>query len=349
MGFNILGLNENIIKGLQLQEITQPTPVQTLAIPTIAENNDVIIQSETGSGKTLTYLLPLYAKQADVIAKGMQAIILVPTKELAMQIQNQVELLSKNTTIALKSVALFGDVNIKGQILKLKEKPQLIIGTCGRILELIQKKNITAHTIQTIVFDEADKLLTKSNMESIKAIRKAVMRDTQVVFLSASITNQTLETAKDLSKNLQVIKTSDALTIPDTIVHQFLIVRQGEKIEYLRKLINILKPQRSLIFINSLDEVEKATQKMQSYHYKIDCIHSSNKKQDRQRMLVELKDGTLQYLITTDLLARGLHIDDISTVFSLSLGEDAIDYLHRCGRTGRTGHTDTSICIVSEE
>lgn len=349
MDFKMLELSENIIKGLELQAITQPTQVQTLAIPAIAENKNVLIQSETGSGKTLTYLLPIYAKQLESIPKGMQAIILVPTKELAMQIHNQVELLSKNSGIALKSMPLFGDVNIKGQILKLKEKPQLIIGTSGRILELIQKKNISAHTIQTIVLDEADKLLVKSNMESIKAIRKSVMRDTQVVLLSASISEQTLATAQELTTNLQVIKTSDSLSIPASITHQFLVIPQSEKIDALRKLINILKPQRSLIFMNQLDEVETATQKMKSYQYKIDCIHSSNKKQDRKRMLNELKNGTLQYLITTDLLARGLDIDGISTVFSLNLSEDPVDYLHRCGRTGRKGNEGTSICIVSEE
>ncbi len=347
MNFEALGLGENIIKGLAMQGIDAPTSVQEQSIPKIMENLDLVIQSETGSGKTLAYLLPIYAR-LDPSLRVMQVIVLVPTHELAMQVHHQAELFSKNSEIALKSIVLFGDVNMKTQIERLKEKPQIIIGTAGRILELIKTKKICAHTIKTIVIDEADKMLDAKNIESVKAIIKSTMRDTQMVMLSASISEKALKTAREIAKTPELIKTAQTLKIPDNIKHQYIVCDQRDKTETLRKLIHILNPHRAIAFINNADEIEAATAKLKYHKLNAECIYGTSEKQNRKNTLTDFASGKLQFLIATDIAARGLHIENIETIFNLSISEDPLDYLHRSGRTGRGDAPGLSISIVTK-
>jgi superfamily II DNA/RNA helicase len=184
--FTQLGVGEALANGLQKAEITQPTGIQTQVIPLVLAGKDVIGQSATGTGKTLAYLLPLFLK-IDSSKREMQALVLAPTYELAMQIQKQVELLAANSGLPVTSLPIIGDVNIVRQIEKLREKPHIIVGSSGRILELIQKRKISAHTIKTIVLDEGDRLLGEQNLEGVKAIIKTTQRDRQLLLFSATI------------------------------------------------------------------------------------------------------------------------------------------------------------------
>lgn len=346
MSFDALGLNEAIINGLAIQGITTPTQVQEQAIAPIMENKNVIIQSETGSGKTLAYLLPIYM-QKNPDLREMQVIILVPTHELAMQVYRQAETLSKNTGIALKSAVIFGDVNINTQIEKLKEKPQIVIGTTGRIIELIKRKKISAHTIKTIVIDEADKMLDINNIEGVKSIIKSTMRDTQIVLLSASVPEKTRKIAEEIASNLLSLKTTQTLTIPVNIKHMFIVVEERDKIETFRKLSYILKPKRAIVFINNADKIDIATAKLKYHNINAESIQGASKKAERKNVLADFSSGKLQFLIATDIASRGLHIENVEMVFSLSIPEDANDYLHRAGRTGRDNTSGVSISIIS--
>jgi Superfamily II DNA and RNA helicases len=348
MNFEMLGLNENIIKGLADQGITVPTSVQEQAIVKIMENKNLVIQSETGSGKTLAYLLPIFAR-FDPTLRVMQVIVLVPTHELAMQVHRQVETLSKNADIPFKSIVIFGDVNIKTQIEKLKDKPQIIIGTTGRILELISKKKISAHTIKTIVIDEADKMLDRNNIDKVKAIIKSTMRDTQIVMVSASISNKALEMAKEIGKDPEFIKTNQSMTIPENIKHMCIVTEDRDKIETLRKLIYILKPDRAIAFINSADKVDIMTSKLKYHHINAESIQGANGKEDRKKAIADFANGNLQVLMATDIAARGLDIQNVEIIFSLSISEDPLDYLHRSGRTGRGNAEGISISIVTKQ
>ncbi|MDP4120299.1 MAG: DEAD/DEAH box helicase [Bacillota bacterium] len=347
MGFEALGLNENIIKGLALQGVNKPTDVQVQSIPKITQNKDVVIQSETGSGKTLAYLLPVFERQ-DLSQRVMQVIVIVPTRELAMQVYHQVETLSRNSGIALRSCIIFGGVNIKSQIEKLREKPQIVIGTTGRLLELIKLKKITAHTIKTIVIDEADRMLDIDNIEDVKAIVKAVMRDTQIVMASASISDKTFKMAAEIAKKPELIKTTKTLKIPDNISHMFIVADQRDKIETLRKLVYLLKPGRAIAFINSAYETETATTKLKYHGISAECIHGGNSKEHHRNTLAEFANGKLKLLIASDIAARGLHIENIEIIFSLSIPEDPLIYLHRAGRTGRGESKGMSISVVAK-
>jgi len=347
MNFEMLGLNENIIKGLAEQGIDVPTNVQEQAIPKIMENKNLVVQSETGSGKTLAYLLPIYAR-FDPSLRVMQVIVLVPTHELAMQVHRQVETFSKNAEIPFKSIVIFGDVNIKTQIERLKDKPQIIIGTTGRIIELIKKKKISAHTIKTIVVDEADKMLNKDNIENVKAVIKSTMRDTQIVMVSASISDKSLKVAKEIGKSPEVIKTNQSMKIPENIRHMYIVVEDRDKVDTLRKLIYILKPNRAIAFINSSDKNDMVTSKLKFHHIKAESIQGASGKENRKNAMADFASGKLQVLIATDIAARGLHIEDVEVICSLSMSDDPMDYLHRSGRTGRGNAPGISISIVTE-
>lgn len=348
MEFRELGLPLPIINGLKKQKITKPTKVQEAVIGKIRDNKDVIVQSETGSGKTLAYLLPIYEKLL-LAERGMKVLILVPTHELAMQIHKQIQLLSNNSEVGIASTTIFGDVNIERQIDNLKKKPQIVIGTTGRILELIKKRKVTAHTIQTIVVDEADKMLDKSNIDGVKAVIKSCMRDTQLLMFSASISKATITEAEKLAKNPEVHRITESISIPKNIEHIYFEAEKRDKIELLRKIAKSIKPSKAIVFINNVQDIEEATQKLQYHQFKAECIHGSNMKADRKKVIEDFRTGKLQFLIATDIAARGLHLEGVSTVFHLSIPEDPMDYLHRAGRAGRGMEKGLSVSIVTKE
>lgn len=353
MEFNELGISNQLIEALGKEKISIPTDVQQAVIQKIIGNENLIVQSETGSGKTLAYLLPIYekllAQKKDTQKKGMKVLILVPTHELAMQVHRQIQLLSKNAGLNIASTTIFGDINMKRQIEKLKEKPEIIIGTTGRILELIKLRKITAHTMETIIVDEADKMLDKDNIQGVKDVIKCCLRDTQLLLFSASIGNSTILEAEKLRTFSEVIKTTQTLVIPKNIEHIYFVVERREKIEYLRKLANSIKPKKAMVFINKVSDIEETTQKLQYHHYKAECIHGSNMKKDRKRVVEDFKEGKLQFLIATDIAARGLHIEGVTTVFHISIPENPMDYLHRAGRAGRGQEKGLSVSIITKE
>ena len=199
--FTDLNVNSNIIEGLKKQGITVPTPIQASSILPALENKDIIGEAFTGSGKTLAYLIPIFHK-IDTSKREMQGIILAPTHELAIQIEEQIKLLAENSKVPVTSMSIIGEVNINNQIKKLKDnKPHIIVGTTGRILDLIKKKKIAAHTIKTIVIDEGDNLLDPKRADIVKDIIKTTMKDRQLMVFSASIKVETLATATDLMKD----------------------------------------------------------------------------------------------------------------------------------------------------
>ena len=348
MDFKELGISLPIINGLKKEKITTPTLVQEAVIDKIKNNKDLIVQSETGSGKTLAYLIPLF-ENIDPTEKGMKVLVLVPTHELAMQVHKQIMRLSENSEKDITSTTIFGDVNINRQIEKLREKPHIIIGTTGRILELIGKRKITAHTVKTIVIDEADKMLDKNNIEGVKAVIKACMRDTQLLMFSASIEKSTIMEAEKLAKQPEVIKTTEKIVVPKNIEHIYFISERRDKIEVMRKIAKSLKPKKAMVFINKVSDIEELTQKLQYHNYRAKCIHGTVEKEDRKKVIEEFKSGKLQFLTATDIAARGLHFEGVTTVFHISIPEEPLDYLHRAGRAGRGQQKGLSVSIVTEE
>lgn len=347
--FQDLGIPENLTAGLAKQGIDLPTPIQEQVIPAALLNRDLAGEGETGSGKTLAYLLPIMVKiQAE--KRENQAIILVPTHELAIQVNNQIKTLAENSGVKITSTVIIGDVNIQRQvdILK-KEKPQILVGSTGRLLELIKMKKISAHTVKTIVVDEADRLLDRTNMEGIRAIIKTTLRERQLMFFSAILPERILVIAKELSNDLQVIRVEESSVVNPNISHQYFVAERREKIEILRKLMQILKPQRAIAFVNRGYEIDLALDKLKFHGVKAAAIYGSIDKEDRKKALDEFRTGKANLLIASDIAARGLDIKDVDYVISLDMPELPDQYLHRAGRTGRAGETGISICIITAE
>ncbi len=346
--FEGMELDKTLVEALKKESITVPTDIQQKAIPEELKNRDVILHSSTGTGKTLAYLLPLFMKLS-VDKKEMQALILVPTHELAIQVERQIELLSQNSEIKATSTPIIGDVNIMRQMDKLKLKPHIIVGTAGRILELIQKKKISAHTIKTIIIDEADRLLDDYNLDSIKAVIKTTLRERQIVMCSATISKKTVERAMPLMKEPLVIESKSDMGVPDAIEHLYFVAEQREKIDVLRKLVRMINPKKAIAFFANSEDIFVSEEKLRYHKLKAGGIHGSHIKSDRKKTMDDFKNGKLQLLIASDIAARGLDIEDVTHIFNVNIPERSMDYLHRVGRTGRNGKPGVAISIVTEK
>ncbi|WP_425057775.1 DEAD-box ATP-dependent RNA helicase CshC [Sporomusa carbonis] len=344
--FEQLGLITPLMTGLAKAGISAPTAIQIQVIPAALAGKDIIGQSPTGTGKTLAYLLPLLQK-LDSAKRETQAVILAPTHELAIQIQRQIEMLAKNSGLSVTAMPVIGDVNIIRQIEKLKEKPHIITGSGGRILELMQKRKINAQTIKTIILDEADRLLDEKNADSVKAVIKATQKDRQLMLFSATITPATLTRAQELMKNPEVLSVQGSLAGLPGIEHIYFVADQRDKFEVLRKVARAINIDRALVFINKSEDVELTVAKLNYNGLPAAGIHGRLMKEDRKKALEDFRNGKIRLLVASDLAARGLDIPGIKYVFNLNVPEDPEVYLHRAGRTGRAGQSGTVISIAA--
>jgi ATP-dependent RNA helicase DeaD len=341
-----LNINTEIINALDALKIIKPTKIQELSISKIAENKDVIMQSETGSGKTLAYLLPLI-ERINYDKRENQFIVLVPTHELAVQVNEVLNTLADKSTLNIKSTVIMGDVNIKRQVEKLKDKPQFVIGSPGRILELIKMKKISAHTVKTVVIDECDKLLDKNNLAVVNDVIRTTLRDRQLVMTSATLTEEALNIGKSLMKSPEIVKCNNDSTINTNINNLYIVCDKRDKVLILRKLMASIKPKKAIAFINKTDEIEILASKLKYHGLKVDGIHGSFVKNQRQKTMLDFKSQRINLLISSDLSARGLDIDDVTHIFNVDLPEDINTYVHRSGRTARGDKSGTVISIVS--
>lgn len=343
--FEALGLDPSLVKALELEKISIATDIQCRVIPQLKLSKDVIFQSATGTGKTLAYLLPLFEK-ISASPSDTRAIILAPTHELVIQIQRQIERLSKNSGFNVTSTPLIGSANILRQIDKLKKKPQIMVGSPGRILELIEKKKIKAHSINTLLLDEADRLMDRHNEKTVIDIIKILpIEKKQMIIASASMPQNVIERAGAMMRDPLQILSVDDQSIPDSITNISLITEQREKIELLRKLLKKLAPPKAIIFVNTVDMIENLTTKLKYHDIQTESIHGTIQKMDRKKVMADFQSGKLKVLIASDIAARGLQMDGISHVFNMDIPEQSNDYLHRAGRTGRNGQEGMVISI----
>ena len=345
--FAQLGLIAPLAQGLTKAGITEPTTIQIEVIPPALAGKDIIGQSPTGTGKTLAYLIPLFQK-IDTAKRETQAFILAPTHELAIQIQRQIELLATNTGLPVTAAPIIGDVNIMRQIDKLKEKPHIITGSSGRILELVQKKKINTQTVKTIVLDEVDRLLDDNNADSVKAVIKTTQKDRQLLAFSATVPQVALARVQELMNNpVEILAAQDQVDNKPDITHIYFVAERRDKFELLRKIVRAIPIDRALVFINRSDDVELTVDKLNYNGLTAAGIHGRFLKEDRKKAMDGFRSGKLQLLIASDLAARGLDIPGVDFVVNLDLPEDPAIYLHRTGRTGRAGKSGIAISIVS--
>ncbi|MDU2197458.1 MAG: DEAD/DEAH box helicase [Peptostreptococcaceae bacterium] len=346
--FEELKLNGNLINGLKKQEITSPTEVQSLVFENIINNKDILANSQTGSGKTLSYLLPMFEK-VDTTKRETQVLVLAPTHELVVQIHNQIELLAKNSGIEVTSLPIFGEVNIQKQIKNIKNvKPHIAVGSCGRVLDLINQKKLKAHTIKTLILDEVDSLLSGNNVSYVKDIVKSTLRDRQLLGFSASLTDETIDLCKEMMKKPLVINATKEVTINPKIKHMYLLGERREKFDLLRKALAATTPKRAIVFVNNEKSIEVITSKLNYHGYKAVGIFGDMSKEDRKNAINAFRLGKAKVLVSSDLSARGLDVVDTSHVFNLDFPGSKNEYIHRAGRTARGNRNGNAISIVTK-
>ena len=340
-----LGITEELNSKLQENNLVTPTAVQSKVIPEILQNKSILFQSETGTGKTLAFLLPILQniKEED---KSVQAIILSPTHELSSQIKSEIQKISK-----FKTMLCIGGTPLKRQIETLKEKPKVIIGSPVRIKELIFLKKIKTQSVKTIVFDEIDRLIEPEIRDDTVDLLKLLNSDVQLIGCSATVkpnVKKIFETAlSSMRENFQIeyIELPLEDILQKRITHWAIYAEQRNKIDTLRSLINAIKPEKLLIFTAKTDQVANITQKLQ--FKKIDCVglHSKTDKIQRKTIIDRFKSGKTKILITSDLAARGLDIQGVTHIVQMDLPSNDDFFIHRAGRTGRAGNTGINIVI----
>ena len=348
MSFETLLNHEALAQALAKMNITEPTDIQVQVIPHMLEGRDVIGQAHTGSGKTLAYLCPILM-QIDPTAKQVQALILAPTHELVMQIYRLAVQLCKDAELDIRCMSIIGEANINNQITKLKEKPQLIVGTPGRVLDLIKKKKINCQTIRTVIIDEMDNLLDNTNQETMQNIIKSMLRDRQLAAFSATASAHTLELLKNhMHDPVEIVSKAEVKMNPN-IEHFYLIGEQRDKFVLLRKLLHALdeEAERILIFMNDGPELDFLVDKLNYHKIRTYSLHGIVDKEERQKAMDEFRRGKIKILVSSDLAARGLDIPDITHVINMDFPAEPNEYIHRSGRTARGERTGQCYSLVN--
>ena len=346
MNFTDLGISDALVQALEKEGITEPMPIQTKAIPSLIEGRDAYVSAETGMGKTLAYLLPLFGK-IDPTIPNAQAIVLAPTHELASQIHQQALRLGQNSGLPIKSLLLIGGANTKRQLEKLKKKPQIIVGSAGRILELIRMKKLKVAKVGTVVVDEADRMLRGELLGALLDFRQAIPTQPQWVFVSATEQKASSAEASKLAPDL-VHLSAGANQINADIGHVYFVGEERNKADLLRRLIRSIDPGRAIVFVHRNKDAELVKSKMEHYGISVADIHGTRGKMERKKAMDDIRNGKVRVLIASDIAARGLDIKGVTHIFNYDVPSGSKDYLHRAGRTGRAGEQGYAISLMTE-
>jgi ATP-dependent RNA helicase DeaD len=346
MTFTDLQVQPALIAALSKQQITEPTPIQVTAYPVLIEGKDAYLHAETGTGKTLAYLLPLFAR-LDASLAVTQIVIVAPTHELAIQIHRQSCDLAENAGWPVRSVLLIGGTATDRQIEKLKKKPHLVVGSPGRINELIERGKLKTKEVRSIVVDEADRLLNDESIESIRSIVGAAPRERQLVFASATLDSQVTPALATLAPNIEMLRAGAAAVNPN-IQHLYLVCEERDKPDELRKLLHALNPERAIAFVHRNDVAERVASRLAHHHIEVADLNAALNKVDRKRAMDGIRSGAIRILIASDVAARGLDVKGVTHVFNLDVPTLSQAYLHRVGRTGRAGEKGTAVTLMTE-
>lgn len=341
--FSNLGLKESIIQILSKLDISTPSLIQQKTIPEVLQNKNVVFESETGTGKTFAYLLPLIQNLENCKSNEDKIIILAPTYELASQIK-----LTASQVTSLKASLFIGGTPIKRQIEVLKDKPQIIIGNPSRILELIHLKKLKTSNVRALVLDEADRLVSVEIADETKKLISTIPCDAQFIACTATLNQNTKHTLKGLFSNLSEIILPKEDILSRKITHYALFAESRDKISTLKSFILAENPEKLLVFTSRADQVENIAQKLQ--YKKVDCmaLHAKTDKKERKAAIDRFRNGKCRILITSDLASRGLDIPGITHIVQMDLPSNEDFFVHRSGRTARAGKSGINVVIGDE-
>ena len=338
-------LNDNIQRALDEMGFEESTQIQQEAIPLILEGKDIVGQSNTGTGKTAAYAIPILEK-IDKELRMPQALVLMPTRELAVQVANEVRKIGKYME-GIKTVTVYGGADIKEQINKLKAGAQIIVGTPGRIIDLIDRRVIKLGELRIIVLDEADEMLKMGFREDIELILSKIDHPVQSLLFSATIPNDMKKIIKKfLNSPVSVKVLREGITAKE-VKQSYFLVKHSDKVEALARLIDTYTPKLTLVFCNTKRAVDELYDQLINKGYNCDKIHGDIKQSQRLDTLNKFNSGLIEILIATDVAARGLDIKEVELVINYEVPSKEDYYVHRIGRTGRAGKEGASFTLAS--
>ncbi len=343
--FKESGLNEEILKAIGELGYASPTPIQAQTIPSLLDSRqDIIALAQTGTGKTAGFGLPIVQK-VDVKSKNVQALILSPTRELCLQIANDLKDYSKYVK-GIQILAVYGGASIEPQIKSLKKGVQVVVGTPGRTLDLIRRKALKLQTVQWLVLDEADEMLNMGFKEDLDSILSTLPGDKQTLLFSATMPKDVRKIAQNYMENPAEISVGKKNEGAKTVEHQCFTVKASDKYLALKRLADVHPDVYGIVFCRTRREAKEIADKLIQDGYNADALHGDLSQAQRDQVMRKFRTKHLQLLVATDVAARGIDVNDLTHVINYSLPEDPEVYVHRSGRTGRAGKTGVSIAIV---
>ena len=345
MQFKELGLSEELLSAVKSMGFDEMTEIQEKSIPVIMKGLDIIGRSNTGTGKTAAFGIPVIEKILQNDSDFIQTLILCPTRELAQQACEEIKKFSKYKNW-VKPLAIFGGVSIDKQIYQLKRGVNIIIGTPGRIIDHINRHTLKLQNLKTIVLDEADEMLQMGFREDIENILKYIPKERQTILFSATMPPEILAITHKYQNNPILIKTNTKSKTVESIEQYYYIVAMGKKFDALDLLLIKNQPKSSMIFCNTKKMVDELTNILVSKGYKAAGIHGDMKQLQRTSVMNSFKSGKTSILVATDVAARGIDVNGIDAVFNFDLPQDNEYYIHRIGRTGRAGKSGTAYTLV---
>jgi len=344
MNFKSLGIEEHLILALKKQGLTTPTAIQEYVIPKINDGKNLIINSATGTGKTLAYLLPILQK-VDLEDSNVQVLIITPTRELAKQINEVIITLVKS----VKSLAVYGGKSTTQQLRKIEKKPQIIVATPGRLMDFLRGEKLHLGSINHIVIDEVDQLLLAGFKPEIEHIFLDIPGSAQTIFASATVSAQVRKLAHRYAYELEMCQISASKKQSPKIRQEIVLTNDRQKFPALQIILAEDNPYLAIIFCRTKRRANELLAKMKKYKFNADVIHSDIAQNKRESILKSFKKGDLQYLIATDVVARGIDIDFITHIYNFDIPESLDTYIHRIGRTARGGNDGISLTFVCED
>ncbi|MEO0509629.1 MAG: DEAD/DEAH box helicase [Verrucomicrobiota bacterium] len=342
--FSELGLRPELLQAIQSLGFETPSPIQAKTIPVALQGQDIVGLSQTGSGKTAAFALPAL-ERIDTGTAEQQVLVLCPTRELAIQVCEEINRLG-SALKNLQATPVYGGAPIDRQMRALRKGAQIVVGTPGRVMDHLRRKTLRTESIDLCILDEADRMLDMGFREDMEVILDALPDNRQTLFFSATMNKGVEGLIRSFSRDAQQISIERKALTVDSIEQEYYEVRNRSKIEVMCRLLDMENKPRGIVFCNTKQMVEDATEALAARGYIADRIHGDITQSNRERVIKKFREGTVELMVATDVAARGLDIDDIDLVFNYDLPYDPEDYVHRIGRTGRAGRNGKSITFI---
>jgi len=352
--FSSLNLDPQILRAIKEDGYTEPTPIQAQAIPHVLAGRDLMAMAQTGTGKTAAFTLPLLqlllphaSTSASPARHPIRALILAPTRELAIQVEKSVETYSRH--VPLRSTVVFGGIDIKTQKAALMKGVEILVATPGRLLDHVESRNLMLNQVQILILDEADRMLDMGFMPDLKRILTLLPKQRQTLLFSATFSDDIKKLAQDFLVNPVTVEAERRNTAAENVTQSVLMVEQDQKFDALADILRTRGLKQALIFTRTKLSAARLARKLEREGIAADAIHGDKTQLERIKALDAFKDGTIIALVATDVAARGLDIDQLPLVVNYELPPNAEDYVHRIGRTGRAGASGEAISLVDGE